>query len=99
MAEQAPSRVTRESGAECWQRLMEWLEAEFAWQADVTEEPDGTRRLTIHQCPLQDLSRSQPDVCGVFFGTLIRTVCSGTAVDHSDAPAMPACCAFRVKDR
>jgi len=98
MGEQAPNRVTGGPAAGRWKRLVEWLEAEFAWQADVSEEPGTSRRLTIHQCPLQDLSRTRPDVCGVFFGTLIRTVCPGATVEHADALAMPACCAFLVSE-
>jgi predicted ArsR family transcriptional regulator len=98
VAEQAPSRVSGGSGAERWPRLLEWLETEFAWQADLTQEAGGPRRLTIHQCPFQDLSKIQPDVCGVFFGALIRALCPGAVVDHADAPAMPACCAFLVSE-
>lgn len=98
MAEQAPTRVTGGPATDRWRRLVEWLEAEFAWQAALTEEPDATRRLTIHQCPLQDLSKTQPDVCGVFFGALIRTLCSGAVVEHADAPAIPACCAFLMRE-
>ncbi len=97
VAERAPSAVTRSDRPERWQRLVEWLEAEFAWQADVVAEPGAAHRLTIHQCPFQDLSRHQPDVCGVFFGTLIRTVCADAAVEHAEAAAVPACCAFMVR--
>jgi predicted ArsR family transcriptional regulator len=97
VAEHAPGRVSS-PGPERWRRLLEWLESEFAWQADVTEAPSAPRRLTIHQCPFQDLSKIQPDVCGVFFGSLIRTLCPGAIVDHADAPAVPACCAFLVSE-
>ena len=98
VAEHAPSRVSGGPGPERWRRLLEWLETEFAWQADVAEAPSAPRRLTIHQCPFQDLSKVQPDVCGVFFGSLIRALCPGAVVDHADAPAMPACCAFLVRE-
>jgi predicted ArsR family transcriptional regulator len=98
VAEQAPNRVSGGTGPERWPRLLEWLETEFAWQADLTEEAGAPRRLTIHQCPFQDLSKIQPDVCGIFFGALIRTLCPGAVVDHADAPAMPACCAFLVSE-
>jgi len=99
VAAHAANRVSGGTGPERWRRLLEWLETEFAWQADVTEEPSAPRRLTIHQCPFQDLSKAHPDVCGVFFGSLIRTLCPSAAVDHADAPAMPACCAFLVSER
>lgn len=97
VAERVPARVMRSDGQDRWQRLMEWLEAEFAWQADVSEEEGDARRLTIHQCPFQDLSKTQPDVCGLFFGTLIRSVCGGVTVEHAGVAALPACCAFVVR--
>jgi predicted ArsR family transcriptional regulator len=63
----------------------------------VDEGPGEVRRITIHQCPFQDLSRTQPDVCGVFFGALIREACPQATVEHSAGPSEPACCAFVVK--
>jgi len=96
MAERVPARVTVADRQARWQRLLEWLEAEFSWQADVADEAGEARRLTIHQCPFQDLSKTQPDVCGLFFGTLIRSVCGDLRVDHAGAAAVPACCAFVV---
>ena len=98
VAEHASSRVSAGTGPERWRRLLEWLETEFAWQAQVTEESSAPRRLTIHQCPFQDLSKEQPDVCGVFFGALIRTLCPGAVVHHAEAEATPACCAFLVSE-
>jgi DeoR family transcriptional regulator, suf operon transcriptional repressor len=97
VAERVPARLTRADGQDRWQQFLEWLEAEFAWQADVAEEAGHARRLTIHQCPFQDLSKTQPDVCGLFFGTLIRAVFEGTAVEHASVATMPACCAFVVR--
>lgn len=97
VAERAPIGVTRAEGQNRWQRLVEWLDAEFAWQANVVEEAGNIRRVTIHQCPFQDLSKTQPDVCGLFFGTLIRSVCHGGAVEHAVVAGMPACCAFVVR--
>lgn len=96
MAERVPPRVTAADGQRRWQHLLEWLEAEFSWQADEAEEPGNAQRLTIHQCPFQDLSKTQPDVCGLFFGTLIRSVCGDVRVDHAGVAAVPACCAFVV---
>jgi DeoR family transcriptional regulator, suf operon transcriptional repressor len=97
VAERVPARVTRADGQDRWQRLIEWLEAEFSWHADVSEEAGDARRLTVHQCPFQDLSKTQPDVCGLFFGTLIRSVCGGVTVEHAGVAALPACCAFVVR--
>lgn len=97
VAERLPTRLTRADGQDRWEQLMEWLEAEFSWQADVAEEAGDARRITIHQCPFQDLSKTQPDVCGLFFGTLIRSVCPVGVVEHAPVAAMPACCAFVVR--
>ena len=97
VADRAGGQLIRGSDAERWRRLLEWIEAEFSWQATVEEGPGEVRQITIHQCPFQDLSKTQPDVCGVFFGALIRQACPRTTVEHAPAPAEPACCAFVVK--
>lgn len=97
VAERVPARLMRADAQDRWPQFLEWLDAEFSWQADVAEEADHTRRLTIHQCPFQDLSKTQPDVCGLFFGTLIRSVTEGAAVEHASIATMPACCAFVVR--
>ncbi len=78
-----------------WDLLLAWLEEELAWQADAVEEPDGARRVVIHQCPFQDVSRDHPAVCGVFFRTLIETLYGEVPVEHRPEPA-PACCSLRV---
>ena len=97
VADRAGGHLLRGSDAERWGRLLEWIETEFSWQAAVDEGPGEVRRITIHQCPFQDLSRTQPDVCGVFFGALIREACPQATVEHAPAPYEPACCAFMVK--
>ena len=97
VADRAGGQLIRGSDAERWRRLLEWIEAEFSWQATVEEGPGEVRQITIHQCPFQDLSKTQPDVCGVFFGALIRQACPRATVEHVPAPAEPACCAFVVK--
>lgn len=97
VAARAREHLARLSAPERWQRLLDWLETEFAWQAAVAEEAGDGRRLTIHQCPFQDLSKTAPDVCGAFFTTLIHEVDSQVAVEHVEAPTEPACCAFLVK--
>lgn len=79
-----------------WEAILEWLEQEFAWQADVEVEASGGRRITIHQCPFQDLPRSPVDVCGVFFTTLLRALDGDAPVEHATATKTPACCAFVV---
>lgn len=97
VADRAGGQLLRGSDAERWRRLLEWIESEFSWQATVDEGPGEIRQITIHQCPFQDLSKTQPDVCGVFFGALIREACPRATVEHAPAPAEPACCAFVVK--
>jgi DeoR family suf operon transcriptional repressor len=97
VAERAGGHVLRGGDEERWRHLLEWIETEFSWQATVDEQPEQGRRITIHQCPFQDLSKTQPDVCGVFFGTLIREACPPATVEHAPAPAEPAYCAFLVK--
>ncbi len=96
LAERARDRIQGAEGEERWGRLVGWLEHDFAWHAQVKKERDGTRRLTVHQCPFQDLSKSQPDVCGLFFAALIRSVCGDVPVEHTEAGTTPACCAFLV---
>lgn len=96
LAERARDRLQGAEGEERWERLVRWLEHDFAWRARVNTEQNGTRRLTVHQCPFQDLSKTQPDVCGLFFSALIQAVCGDVPVKHIEAGTTPACCAFLV---
>jgi predicted ArsR family transcriptional regulator len=75
-----------------WQLLIEWFERELAWHADVVVDANGQRRVTIHQCPFQAVSRQQPSVCGVFFRTLIRRLYEPVGVDHVPLADGVACC-------
>ncbi len=96
VAARGRERLRSEDGERRWTLMLEWLEQEFAWRADVDVEASGARRVTIHQCPFQDLPRSPVDVCGVFFTTLIRALDGNTPVEHATATKTPACCAFLV---
>jgi DeoR family suf operon transcriptional repressor len=96
LAKRARDSIREAEGEERWKRLVGWLEHDFAWHAQVNKEQDGTRRLTVHQCPFQDLSKTQPDVCGLFFSALIQSVCGDVPVEHTEAGTTPACCAFLV---
>lgn len=96
LAERARDRLQGAEGEERWERLVRWLDHDFAWRARVNTEQNGTRRLTVHQCPFQDLSKTQPDVCGLFFSALIQAVCGDVPVKHIEAGTTPACCAFLV---
>ena len=77
-----------------WERLVDWLEEELAWQADVTAEAGGRRRVVIHHCPFQDVARVHPAVCGVFLTTLVRALYGEAPVEHVPDAAGPACCAL-----
>jgi predicted ArsR family transcriptional regulator len=80
-----------------WALLLEWLEAELAWQATTVDEADGGYRVTILTCPFQDVSRGRyPAICGVFFATLIQTLYLEVAVGHVLATVEPACCFLEV---
>ena len=78
-----------------WQRLVEWLEEELGWHADVRMD-DGHHEVVIHQCPFREVSRTQPAVCGVFFRTLIHALYADVNVEHVGSVTGPACCQLRV---
>lgn len=81
-----------------WSLFLNWLEGELAWQADVVEEPEGRRRITIHHCPFQEVAAAHPAVCVGFLTTLIRALGGKATVEHVPA-AGQACCALIVQDR
>ena len=93
LAERGRHRFRRGDEAAHSKQLVEWLEAELAWEADVATDRTG-RRITIHQCPFQDVAREYPNVCGVFFTTLLRALDAGADVEQAPTPPAPACCAF-----
>jgi predicted ArsR family transcriptional regulator len=95
-ADRARQPSARSRGATPWDAVLQWLDREFSWQAEVEVEPSGARRITIHQCPFQDLSRAPVDVCGVFFTTLLGDLGGDARVEHREASRSPACCAFVV---
>ena len=92
LAERGRHRFRRGDEAAHSKQLVEWLEAELAWEADVATDRTG-RRITIHQCPFQDVGREYPNVCGAFFTTLLRALGAGADVEQAPPPP-PACCAF-----
>lgn len=89
-------RFQRADASARWELLVDWLEEELTWQADVAHEPEGGRRITIHHCPFRDISRGYPAVCGVFFRTLIQVLYGDVPVEHVPAPSGPACCSLRI---
>jgi predicted ArsR family transcriptional regulator len=84
---------------ERWSRLLAWLDHEFAWEADAVGMDGTPGRLTIHQCPFQDVSARHPNVCGTFFSTLISALQPGTALTHAPNAPGEACCSFAVSSR
>ena len=78
-----------------WDLLVGWFEEELAWHADVSAD-DGHHQILIHQCPFQEVSRMQPEVCGVFFRTLIQMLYADVRVEHIGVVTGPACCRLRV---
>lgn len=96
LAQRVRERFQRADARARWDLLAEWLERELAWQADVAEEPGGGRRLTIHHCPFQDVSRAHPAVCGVFFTALVRALYGDVPVEHLPGAGGVTCCALRV---
>jgi predicted ArsR family transcriptional regulator len=82
-----------------WDSLIEWLETEFGWQADVAVGEDGARRIRTHQCPFHAVSRRVPAICGVFFRTLIRRLYEPVPIDHVPLSDGVGCCDFVVHSK
>jgi predicted ArsR family transcriptional regulator len=82
-----------------WSSLMEWLETEFAWHADIVVDDNGARRIRTHQCPFHAVSRRDPSVCGVFFRTLIRRLYEPVPVEHVPLSDGVGCCDFVVRSK
>jgi DeoR family transcriptional regulator, suf operon transcriptional repressor len=95
LAARVRSRFESIDASRRWSLLVDWLEEELAWHADVTIEDGGGRRITIHQCPFQEVSRRQPAVCGVFFRTLVRALYGPVDVVHAPVSGL-ACCTLLV---
>jgi len=98
LAERVRERLASADERTRWRLLVDWLERELAWRADVTEEGPGARRITIHQCPFLDVARVHPTVCGAFFASLVCTLYGEVPVEHGPAGAGPACCSLLVSE-
>jgi predicted ArsR family transcriptional regulator len=99
LAERATTALGEAPSRERWARLLAWLEDEFAWEADAVGLDGTPGRLTVHQCPFQDVSSRHPSVCGMFFSTLIETLQPGARLEHLPNAPGEACCAFVVGSR
>ncbi|MBI3637854.1 MAG: ArsR family transcriptional regulator [Candidatus Rokubacteria bacterium] len=96
LADRVRERFQRAGEGDRWQLVVNWLEEELAWEADVGTDQGGARHITIHQCPFQEVSRDRPDVCNVFFASLIRSLYGDVCVEKLSPPA-PACCGLLVR--
>jgi DeoR family suf operon transcriptional repressor len=96
LAERSRGEFPRGNDDVRWDGVLEWLERQFSWLAEITTESGQARRITIRHCPFQDLPRESPDVCGGFFTTLLEALLGGVRVEHVPATVTPACCAFTV---
>jgi DeoR family suf operon transcriptional repressor len=79
--------------------LARWLEAEFAWEADVEEGRDGGHRFIVHQCPFQAVSADYPAVCGAFFTTLLEQLTGEGPFVHRPIGDGICCCALEAGTR
>ncbi len=96
LAERVEPRFRTADERTRWTLLLDWLEEELEWQADVTDESEGRHRITIYQCPFREVSSREPMVCAVFFRTLIRALYGDVPVDPAATKPTTACCALVV---
>lgn len=79
-----------------WEALLEWLEETLEWEAELEEEPSGVRRIVLHHCPFQAVSREHPAVCGRFFSALVATLADAARIEHVPIRDGTRCCALEV---
>lgn len=92
-------RVAEEVGSGSPERIEAitgWLEAEFAWEADVEQTPGGGLRFVVHRCPFQAVSAVHPSVCGAFFCALLEGVTKAGPFDHRPIGDGVCCCALET---
>ena len=77
-----------------WGAALAWVEAEFAWEADVEEMPGGARRVVLHQCPFRAVSVDHPAVCGTFFAALLDRLTHAGPFTHRPIGDGLRCCAL-----
>lgn len=73
-----------------------WLEAEFAWEADVEKFPGGGVRFVVHRCPFHAVSAMHPKVCGAFFQALLEEVTEAGPFDHRPLGDDFCCCVLET---
>jgi predicted ArsR family transcriptional regulator len=73
-----------------------WLEAEFAWEADVETTPEGGLRFVVHRCPFQAVSELHPRVCGAFFRALLEGVTDAGPFGHRPLGDDFCCCVLEA---
>jgi DeoR family suf operon transcriptional repressor len=96
VAQDAHETLGDSDPARRWESALAWLEAEFAWEADVEEMADGGRRFVLYQCPFQAVSADHPAVCGAFFTTLLEQLTGGGPYVHRVIRDGLRCCALEA---
>jgi predicted ArsR family transcriptional regulator len=89
----SPDRI---EASERIEAIVEWLEAEFAGEADVGRTPNGGLRLVVHRCPFQAVSRVHPTVCGAFFRALLEGMTGEGPFNHRPLGDGVCCCVLEV---
>lgn len=88
------AELPRGKSADRWRAALAWLEAEFAWEADVEDLPGGRRRVVLHQCPFRAVSVDHPAVCGAFFCALLDRLTEAGPFAHRPIGDGLRCCAL-----
>lgn len=94
VAEEASAGIADPDPEERWERLVAWLEEEFAWEADVEETSRGGTRLVLHQCPFRAVSAEHPTVCGTFFAALLELLARRGPFAHRVIADGVCCCSL-----
>lgn len=82
--------------AERIEAIAGWLEAEFAWEADLERIPGGGLRFVVHRCPFQAVSAVHPTVCGAFFRALLEGMTGAGPFDHRPLGDGVCCCVLEA---
>lgn len=83
--------------AERIEAIAGWLEAEFAWEADVETTPGGGLRFVVHRCPFQAVSAVHPNVCGAFFQALLEGMTGAGPFEHRALGDGVCCCVLESR--
>ena len=99
LAQKVEEEVGADRSADRVAAIAAWLEAEFAWEADVERIPDGGIRFVVHRCPFAAVSAVHPNVCGAFFGALLESATGAGPFDHRPLGDGFCCCVLETPPR